>query len=30
MIRHGIVFDLIGYVLIVAGLRVLCPLMGWT
>jgi sodium-dependent dicarboxylate transporter 2/3/5 len=29
MIRAGIVFDLIGFALIVGGLRVICPLMGW-
>jgi sodium-dependent dicarboxylate transporter 2/3/5 len=28
MVRAGIVFDLVGFVLIVAGLRVLCPLLG--
>jgi len=28
MARAGIVFDLVGFVLIVAGLRVLCPLLG--
>ncbi len=30
MVRTGIVFDVIGFVLIVAALRVMCPLMGWT
>ena len=29
MIRGGIVFDVIGFVLILAGLRLLCPLLGW-
>lgn len=29
MLRTGIVFDVIGFILIVAGLRVLCPLFGW-
>ena len=29
MIRTGIIFDCIGFVLIVATLRVLCPLVGW-
>lgn len=29
MVRAGIVFDVIGFVLIVAMLRVLCPLFGW-
>jgi sodium-dependent dicarboxylate transporter 2/3/5 len=28
MIRAGVVFDLIGFVIILAGLRVLCPLLG--
>ena len=28
MIRAGIAFDLIGFVIIVAGLRVLCPALG--
>ena len=28
MIRAGIVFDVIGFVIILAGLRVLCPLLG--
>ena len=30
MIRAGIVFDVIGFVIILAGLRVLCPLLGLT
>lgn len=29
MLRAGIVFDVIGFILIVASLRVLCPLFGW-
>lgn len=29
MVRAGIVFDVIGFALIVGGLRILCPLMGW-
>ena len=29
MIRAGIVFDVLGFVIIVAGLRVLCPLLGF-
>jgi sodium-dependent dicarboxylate transporter 2/3/5 len=28
MIRAGVVFDAIGFVIILAGLRVLCPLLG--
>ena len=28
MIRAGVVFDVLGFVIIVAGLRVLCPLLG--
>jgi sodium-dependent dicarboxylate transporter 2/3/5 len=28
MMRTGIIFDLIGFVVVVAGLRVLCPLLG--
>ena len=30
MIRTGIVFDVVGFILIVGGLRIICPLMGWT
>lgn len=30
MMRAGIVFDLIGFVVVVAGLRLLCPLLGLT
>jgi sodium-dependent dicarboxylate transporter 2/3/5 len=30
MARAGVVFDLVGFVLIVVGLRVLCPLLGMT
>jgi sodium-dependent dicarboxylate transporter 2/3/5 len=30
MIRAGVVFDLLGFVIILAGLRVLCPLLGLT
>ncbi|MBA3394719.1 MAG: DASS family sodium-coupled anion symporter [Deltaproteobacteria bacterium] len=30
MVRTGIVFDVIGFLLIIATLRVMCPLMGWT
>lgn len=29
MVRAGIFFDLVGFVLIVAALRLLCPLLGW-
>jgi sodium-dependent dicarboxylate transporter 2/3/5 len=29
MVRTGVVFDVIGFVLIVGMLRVICPLMGW-
>jgi sodium-dependent dicarboxylate transporter 2/3/5 len=29
MLKTGIVFDVIGFVIIVAALRVLCPLLGW-
>ena len=29
MLRTGIVFDVIGFVLIVATLRIMCPLLGW-
>jgi hypothetical protein len=28
MMRAGFIFDLLGFVIIVAGLRVLCPLLG--
>jgi solute carrier family 13 (sodium-dependent dicarboxylate transporter), member 2/3/5 len=28
MIRAGIVFDVLGFVAVVAGLRVMCPLLG--
>ena len=28
MIRAGVVFDIVGFVIILAGLRVLCPLLG--
>jgi hypothetical protein len=30
MIRTGIVFDLLGFVVVVAGLRLICPLVGLT
>ena len=30
MVKTGIVFDVIGFLLIVGALRLLCPLMGWT
>ncbi|MDQ3365638.1 MAG: DASS family sodium-coupled anion symporter [Myxococcota bacterium] len=30
MVKTGIVFDVIGFLLIVGTLRVMCPLMGWT
>jgi len=30
MLRAGIIFDIIGFIIIVAGLMILCPLMGWT
>lgn len=29
MLKTGIIFDVIGFVIIVAGLRILCPLFGW-
>jgi len=29
MVRAGIIFDIIGFLLIVGGLMILCPLMGW-
>jgi sodium-dependent dicarboxylate transporter 2/3/5 len=29
MLRAGIIFDVIGFVLIVATLRIMCPLFGW-
>jgi len=29
MVRAGIVFDVIGYLLILAALRIACPLLGW-
>lgn len=29
MVRTGIVFDVIGFVLIVGALRLMCPLLGW-
>jgi hypothetical protein len=28
MMRAGVMFDLCGYVIILGGLRVLCPLLG--
>ena len=30
MMRTGIVFDVVGYVVVIAGLRLLCPLLGLT
>jgi sodium-dependent dicarboxylate transporter 2/3/5 len=30
MVRTGIVFDVVGFVVIVAGLRILCPVFGWS
>ncbi len=30
MVKTGIVFDVIGFGLILAALRVVCPLLGWT
>jgi sodium-dependent dicarboxylate transporter 2/3/5 len=30
MVRTGIVFDVVGFVVIVAGLRLLCPVFGWS
>jgi sodium-dependent dicarboxylate transporter 2/3/5 len=30
MVRTGIVFDVVGFAVIVGGLRVLCPLFGWS
>ncbi|MDB4961171.1 MAG: hypothetical protein JWP01_1170 [Myxococcales bacterium] len=29
MVRAGIVFDVIGFALILAALRIMCPLLGW-
>ena len=29
MLKTGVIFDVIGFVLIVAALRVMCPLLGW-
>ncbi|HBR18169.1 MAG: anion transporter [Deltaproteobacteria bacterium RIFCSPLOWO2_12_FULL_43_16] len=29
MVRAGIVFDILGFLIIVGGLMLLCPLMGW-
>ena len=29
MMRSGVVFDVFGFLLIVAGLRLMCPLLGW-
>jgi sodium-dependent dicarboxylate transporter 2/3/5 len=29
MLKTGIIFDVIGFVLIVASLRIMCPLLGW-
>ena len=29
MVRNGIVFDICGFFIIMAGLRIMCPLMGW-
>ncbi|MGE3806174.1 MAG: DASS family sodium-coupled anion symporter [Gemmataceae bacterium] len=29
MVRAGILFDILGFLIIVIGLRVLCPLLGW-
>jgi solute carrier family 13 (sodium-dependent dicarboxylate transporter), member 2/3/5 len=30
MLKTGIIFDVIGFVLIVATLRIMCPLLGWS
>lgn len=30
MVRTGIVFDVVGFAVIVAGLRLLCPVFGWS
>ncbi|MBI5809917.1 MAG: DASS family sodium-coupled anion symporter [Deltaproteobacteria bacterium] len=30
MVRKGIIFHVCGFILIMAGLMILCPLMGWT
>jgi sodium-dependent dicarboxylate transporter 2/3/5 len=30
MLRTGIIFDVLGFFLVVAALRVLCPLLGWS
>lgn len=30
MMKNGIVFDVLGYLLILAGLRLFCPLLGWS
>ena len=29
MVKVGIVFDVVGFFLIVGALRIVCPLMGW-
>ncbi len=29
MVKEGILFDIVGFFVIIAALRVLCPLMGW-
>jgi sodium-dependent dicarboxylate transporter 2/3/5 len=29
MMRAGIVFDVVGFVVVFAGLRILLPLLGW-
>jgi len=29
MVRAGIVFDILGFLIILGGLMILCPLMGW-
>lgn len=29
MIKAGIIFDIIGFFIILGGLMILCPLMGW-
>lgn len=30
MVKLGIIFDVVGFLLILAALRVMCPLMGWS
>jgi sodium-dependent dicarboxylate transporter 2/3/5 len=30
MVRAGIVFDVLGFALILGALRIVCPLLGWS